>query len=148
MLWKKYVRFFWSAMVRRRVDEVGLAGSESAVRDAHVPHDAQDVGDGLAGIAGLFGGVDVEAGEDEPISRAVCSGEHDRSADVLPAGVECELFLEDRRVGQELLVVAVVYNEFAADLLENCGVAGVAGVAGGIGGRGGPCQLLQRVRRW
>jgi hypothetical protein len=110
-------------LVRNRTPDcgryVGLGRRADATGHADVAHDTENGGNGLALIGGLGGGIDVKRRTGEAIGSAVGTRQHNGAADLLPVFVQCELVAVDRRVGHDLVLPAVVDDQFAFDVLEN-----------------------------
>lgn len=73
--------------------DVGLSRCADATRHADIAHNAEYGCDGLAWIGGLLDRVDIEARTSEAVRCAVCAGQHDRTADLLPVLVERKLLI-------------------------------------------------------
>ncbi len=92
-----------------------------------VSNDAEDGGGSRSGILKFRDGIDVKHGSDKSVCCPISAGEHDRAAYFLPVGVEGKLLVEERRVGHDLVLPAVVDNQFAVLVFKDGTIAGSVG---------------------
>ena len=107
--------------------DVGLLGGGKAVGYGDVADDAEDTGERNDGILGLRDGVDVKRRSCEAIGGAVCSWQHDCSADLTPVTIEGELLVEGGGVGHDLILAVVVDDLLPIDVFDDGAVAGGVG---------------------
>ena len=88
--------------------DFGVVGHGDAHGDGAVEDNAEHTGQGHLGRRRSGDGADVEHSADKAVAGLVGAGKHVHAADFLPVIVDGELLVDWRRIGENLILFALV----------------------------------------
>ena len=118
-----------------RRGDIGFARCRNTQWDTDRSIDTQYLGNGLVIIFLTGNTADIvwrqflgtasrkKGSTGKPVCRPVCSGQKHSTSDILPVGIDRQLFAVNRRIGHDRIFPAMMDNQLAVNIFKNGRIA-------------------------